>query len=406
MGREGVKFRISTLTEVRICPAQVHSSNIYFLSAQGEAPAYEEDVMDENVIFVREMLDDEAERTMPPPRHRRPPPLRLPTGPDAEAMEDPGAYSPSFEAGGCVDASFLEALREQLPHLANFPDTFILRTPMAVLLKMESNAMKRLSVDKSRNVDDKLAANMDQLASAKLDIKEGWDDRNGHLHPCRFLPAPVCSAKQLWREAREVWGPSGPPPVSCFDVAAVGIAGYVTNRGWVEIQNPGSPHLSLSLFNIMNMSSRMAAAKRISLTDNEDMLEVGENLKDVTSFHEFKQSLRAARIAQQFTQPWNMSITALESFLINTNFLADKVIANAKGVSILSAFCNHVFLLNSQNWRSKKDFLDVVDLVSVWAAWHPGHIGPAETSKDAKPGTSGTAASKKNNNNSNQVTNS
>jgi hypothetical protein len=150
----------------------------------------------------------------------------------------------------------------------------------------------------------------------------------------------------------------------------------------------------------------MAAAKRISLTDNEDMLEVGENLKDVTSFHEFKQSLRAARIAQQFTQPWNMSITALESFLINTNFLADKVVANAKGVSILSAFCNHVFLLNSQNWRSKKDFLDVVDLVSVWAAWHPGHIGPAETSKDAKPGTSGTAANKKNNNNSNQVTHS
>ena len=67
--------------------------------------------MDENVIFVREMLDDEAERTMPPPRHRRPPPLRLPTGPDAEVMEDPGAYSPSFEAGGCVDASFLDTLR-------------------------------------------------------------------------------------------------------------------------------------------------------------------------------------------------------------------------------------------------------------------------------------------------------
>jgi hypothetical protein len=94
-----------------------------------------------------------------------------------------------------------------------------------------------------------------------------------------------------------------PPPVSCFDGAAVGIAGYITNRGWVEIQNPGSPHLSLSLFNIMNMSNRMATSKRISLTINEDMLEVGENLKDVTSFHEFKQSLRAARIAQQFTQP-------------------------------------------------------------------------------------------------------
>jgi hypothetical protein len=90
-----------------------------------------------------------------------------------------------------------------------------------------------------------------------------------------------------------------------------------------------------------------------------------------------------------------MSITALKSFLINTNFLADKVVANSKGVSILSAICNHFFLLNSQNWHSKKDFLDVVDLVSVWAAWHPGHIGPAETSKDAKPGTSGTTPTRR-----------
>ncbi len=89
----------------RICPAQVHPSNIYFFFAQGEALAYEEDVLDENVIFMREMLDDEAERTMPPPRHRRPPPLRLPTGPDAEVMEDPGAYSaastpPSWRLSG------------------------------------------------------------------------------------------------------------------------------------------------------------------------------------------------------------------------------------------------------------------------------------------------------------------
>jgi hypothetical protein len=150
---------------------------------------------------------------------------------EADFMEDPGATSPSFEARGCVDALFLETLREQLPHLSNFPDSFVLCTPMAVLLKMESNAMKRLSVDKSRHIDDKLAANMDQLASARLEIKEGWDNRNCLLHPCCFLLAPVCPAKQLWHEAREVCGPSRPPPVSCFDVAAVGIAGYITNSG-------------------------------------------------------------------------------------------------------------------------------------------------------------------------------
>jgi hypothetical protein len=146
----------------------------------------------------------------------------------------------------------------------------------------------------------------------------------------------------------------------------------------------------------MNMSSRIAAAKHISLTNNQDMLEVCENLKDVTSVHEFKQTLRAAMIAQQFTQSWNMSMTALESFLINTNFLAEKMGADSKGVSILSAFFNHV-LFNSQNWRSKKDFLDVADLISVWAAWHPGHISPVE-SKEPKGGPSGANSNKKQNN--------
>jgi hypothetical protein len=39
------------------------------------------------------------------------------------------------------------------------------------------------------------------------------------------------------------------------------------------------------------MACRVAASKRISLNNDNDMLEVGENLKDVVSFHEFKQSL-------------------------------------------------------------------------------------------------------------------
>ncbi len=36
------------------------------------------------------------------------------------------------------------------------------------------------------------------------------------------------------------------------------------------------------------MACRVAASKRISLNNDDDMLEVGENLKDVVSFHEFK----------------------------------------------------------------------------------------------------------------------
>ncbi len=61
---------------------------------------------------------------------------------------------------------------------------------------------------------------------------------------------------------------------------------------------------------------------------------------------------------------WNFSITAQESFLINY-FLSEKVPCGARGISILSSFRDHVFLLNSLAWRGKKPFLGVVDLGSV-----------------------------------------
>jgi hypothetical protein len=117
-------------------------------------------------------------------------------------------------------------------------------------------------------------------------------------------PLPLPPGAGLFSQAAVARGQGGvgtqrpPPPVSCLDVAAVGIAGYITNRGWVEIQNPGSPHLSLSLFNIMNMSSCMAAAKRISL--NRQRGHAGGR-GELEGCHVIPQSLRAARIAQQFT---------------------------------------------------------------------------------------------------------
>ncbi len=87
---------------------------------------------------------------------------------------------------------------------------------------------------------------------------------------------------------------------------------------------------------------------------------------------------------------WNFSITALESFLINNDFLSEKVPRGARGVSILSS-CDQIFLLNSLAWRGKKHFLGVVDLGSVWSSWAPGHLAPGEAAKDTKAGPSEAA---------------
>jgi hypothetical protein len=80
---------------------------------------------------------------------------------------------------------------------------------------------------------------------------------------------------------------------------------------------------------------------------------------------------------------WNFSITALESFLIN-DFLSENVPRGARGISILSSFCGHVFLLNSLAWLGKKPLLGVVDLGSVWSSWAPGHLALGEAAKEPK----------------------
>jgi hypothetical protein len=111
--------------------------------------------------------------------HRRNFTFRLPNSPEIEYANEQQLYSPSGEPGGLVDISYLDAMREQLPSLAGFPDSFVLRTPMQTLLKMESNAMKQSSIDRARKVEDKLTFNMDLISSSKLEVKAGQDNPAG-----------------------------------------------------------------------------------------------------------------------------------------------------------------------------------------------------------------------------------
>jgi hypothetical protein len=43
--------------------------------------------------------------------------------------------------------------------------------------------------------------------------------------------------------------------VATFDMAAVGLDGYLTPRGWVKLQDPGSTGLSVKQFNLSNNCS-------------------------------------------------------------------------------------------------------------------------------------------------------
>jgi hypothetical protein len=49
-----------------------------------------------------------------------------------------------------------------------------------------------------------------------------------------------------------VIGLTGHPPLSNYDLTAVGNGRFVTRKGWIELGNPASVKISLKLFNINN----------------------------------------------------------------------------------------------------------------------------------------------------------
>ncbi len=55
-------------------------------------------------------------------------------------------------------------------------------------------------------------------------------------------------------------------------MTAIGLGGFVTARGWLEIGNPASTKISLKLFNINNREGR-AFASRVS-ADSDELIEV------------------------------------------------------------------------------------------------------------------------------------
>ncbi len=71
------------------------------------------------------------------------------------------------------------------------------------------------------------------------------------LHPARFLEGSACSSVGLWPTARKCVGPNGVVPISKYDMGGVGLGGggYVTPKGWVEINNPGST-TEISVFGV------------------------------------------------------------------------------------------------------------------------------------------------------------
>ena len=108
---------------------------------------------------------------------------------------------------------------------------------------------------------------------------------------------------------------------------SIGLGGYVSKRGWVEIHDVGRDPLSLKLFNINGCGNKILANKQ------------EEEFKDILELGEFKLALRVAREALSFVHLWNKSISAIEGFLIQSNYCGVDLSGTEKPAAILTQFC-------------------------------------------------------------------
>jgi hypothetical protein len=284
----------------------------------------------------------------------------------AEFLRDEASHSrqpqmqfvdPSGRQSGGITEADIKMLKQKHSFLADFSDSFIRSTPIGDLMKIESTAMKAKELERGKDSDDKLLQNKSNLATCFTEVQQGSDNRWNQLHQARFLGGASCSAAKLWLAAREAWGTSHPPAIGNYDMGAVGLAGYVSSAGWVNIHNPASCKLSVRQFNINNCSAKASGKK--GSEGEEDILELGE----------FKLAIRALRTAMAFVMPWNFSVMALEGFFLQTNFCAGDLEKVEKKALILTRFSDYVLQQNADKWRDAEPFLSAGELKAAWAAF-------------------------------------
>ncbi len=150
---------------------------------------------------------------------------------------------------------------------------------------------------------------------------------------------------------------NGHSPVANYDLASVGMGGFVTSKGWVELANPGSTKMSLKLFNINNVGARSQGSN------------AEKDLEDIGELGEFKLALRILRTAASFVCPWNYSFLAIENFMIQNDFCMNDLSGTEKPATTLTQFVDYILHENANRWRDAEGFITTADLKTCWTAF-------------------------------------
>jgi hypothetical protein len=264
---------------------------------------------------------------------------------------------PAGGGSGRISAADLNVLKEKFPQLCDFSTEFLQSRTMDELLRIASTSLRIKDAERARETEDRLAANKSALNSKFFEVQAGRDNRWSELHPARFLPGAAASAPAQYIRAREVHGLTSPPALGCYDMTSVGMGGFVTSKGWLELGTYGSTKMKIEYFNINN-----AARSSNKKADEEDTV----LMKDVA---EFSLALRTLRSAAQFATPWNYSYLALENFLHENEFCKEDLKNDDNPARTLCQFSNFIIGENANHWRDNSSFLTTAELSGYWKSF-------------------------------------
>jgi hypothetical protein len=255
-----------------------------------------------------------------------------------------------------MDSGDIAGLRRKFAFLKDFSDEFIRKTPLEILLKTETTHIKIKEYERNKAAGDQLSNNRDELTDTFVQVQAGIDNRWDKLHDSRFLPGACCSATALWLKARDVIGNEGHIPVATYDMQSVGLGGFVSKKGWIELHNVGSDVISLKMFNINSCSSKTSGKGA----------ESGDEFKELADLGEFKLALRVLKEAMAFVHPWNKSVAAFEGFMWQTDFCKSDLTGVEKPASVLAQFCDYILGVNADRWRARQEFVTTGEMKGIW----------------------------------------
>ncbi len=308
-------------------------------NATGKAQSLKEKMVEEQLRIAEEALADESNRSR----------AGFKSGP----TPDPGADQPAT-----MD---LDSIKKKFSFLAEYTDEFISKNGLDTIIKLESTALRLKEAEKGRATEEKLALNRDELAATTIKVMAGVDNRWDQIHPARFLPGAACSAAQLWLLARDSMGNSPQTPVSSYDMAAIGLRGCVSSKGWVNIANPGGSGIRLAQFSMTGSTSSKPSSSSSTSKDEDNQIE---------GLAEFKLALRALRGAMSFALPWNWSVDAILGFMEQANYCQTELGGNEKQARVLTRFTDYILEENANRWRGKQAFVSTGEMKEAWSSFY------------------------------------